>query len=175
MGDPESCYYFAYGSNLLQKRMHVNVPSATRSAIGKINNYRLDFARYSKRWHGCSATIVPHNGYEVWGAIWEISAEDLPSLDLQEGVHQNIYFRFNTNVKLPDGTTKECYVYEQVNKPTTHFKLCEFPADRQPSHVYKDVIVKGAEESKLPDFYQKLLQSVLCNGYKGDVDLKLVE
>ncbi|XP_031356012.1 gamma-glutamylcyclotransferase-like isoform X1 [Photinus pyralis] len=192
MCEAKRCYYFAYGSNLLQTRMHVNVDSATRAGCGKLMNYRLDFFRYSKRWHGCSATIVPHNGYEVWGAIWEIDVQQLSSLDLyvsaifqfqvsdtlhfsQEGVHQNIYFRFNAPIFLPDGSTKTCYVYQQVAEPSTHYKLTQFPADRQPSYVYKDVIVRGAAEAKLPEVYQELLRGILCNDYKGSVDLQLIE
>lgn len=173
--EDKRCFYFAYGSNLLQTRMHVNVPSATRAGCGKLMNYRLDFFRYSKRWHGCSATIVPHNGYEVWGALWEIDAEQLPSLDFQEGVHQNIYFRFKAHIFLPDGSTKKCYVYQQVKEPRTYHKLTQFPADRQPSYVYKDVIVRGAAETKLPEVYQELLRGILCNDYKGSVDLQLIE
>ncbi|KAK4873395.1 hypothetical protein RN001_015424 [Aquatica leii] len=165
---PDTFAYFAYGSNLLAKRMHLNNPSAIRIGVGRLNNYRLDFTRYSKRWHGCSATIVPHNGYFVWGALWEVSMKDLPNLDRQEGVHQSIYHRFLINAELLDGSVKECYVYEQVTNPTLHYKLKELPLDRQPSQLYKDTITKGASESKLPDKYQELLLSIACNNFNGD-------
>jgi hypothetical protein len=35
--------------------------------------YILDFGGpYSSMWGGCPATVVPHTGKWVWGAIWEI-------------------------------------------------------------------------------------------------------
>jgi gamma-glutamylcyclotransferase len=73
--------YFAYGSNLLTKRIHINNPSAVRVGIGKLMNYQLDFAKYSERWRGASATIVKSDKRHVWGAIWEIGLEHMESLD----------------------------------------------------------------------------------------------
>ncbi|KAF5299669.1 hypothetical protein FQA39_LY11464 [Lamprigera yunnana] len=155
--------------------MHINNPSATRIGIGKLNGYRLDFLRYSQRWRGCTASIVPQDGYGVWGALWEVNLKDLPNLDKQEGVHQQIYHRFLTRVEMPDGTLIECYTYEQVNKPTSSHKLSELPENRQPSRLYKETIVNGAEESKLPEEYQTLLQQIACNDFNEIVDLTVPE
>lgn len=90
--------YFAYGSNLLADRIHINNPSAKRAGIGKIEvnkftlfniayrlvslqGYELDFITFSKRWRGNSATIVNRPGSHVWGALWEINNEDMVALD----------------------------------------------------------------------------------------------
>lgn len=73
--------YFAYGSNLLMQRIHINNPSAKRAGIGKLKNYRLDFNTYAARWRGAVATIVPTKDSYVWGAIWEIEQKDMASLD----------------------------------------------------------------------------------------------
>lgn len=91
-------FYFAYGSNLWSKRIHINNPSAVRVGIGKLKvrkimqkqtikvyldyqDYKLDFVTYSKRWRGASATIIPYKGNHVWGALWELDKVDLPNLD----------------------------------------------------------------------------------------------
>lgn len=101
--------YFAYGSNLLAQRIHINNPSAMRAGIAKLkvskqhctyNNstilylystlinfsfsmkdYRLDFVRYSRNWKGAAATIVQSSGDHVWGALWEINNDHMESLD----------------------------------------------------------------------------------------------
>lgn len=165
--------YFAYGSNLLSKRIHINNPSAVRVGTGKLHNYRLDFNRFSKRWHGCSATIVPHQGYHVWGALWEINFKDLPHLDRQEGVHSNIYFRLEVDVELPNGQLQRCFVYEQCDNPKEHIKFTAFPKERRPSQVYLNTILVGARESQLPDEYQTILQKIPHNGFNENVDLSL--
>ncbi|RZF43900.1 hypothetical protein LSTR_LSTR007236 [Laodelphax striatellus] len=74
--------YFAYGSNLLQQRIHVANPTAIFRTIAKLQDYRLDFGPlYSNRWQGCAATIVPHEKSHVWGVLYEIDNKDLPNLD----------------------------------------------------------------------------------------------
>jgi len=32
-------------------------------------------------WGGCPATVVPHTGKRVWGAIWEIEHSYISNLD----------------------------------------------------------------------------------------------
>ncbi|KAJ8920297.1 hypothetical protein NQ315_011958 [Exocentrus adspersus] len=51
--------YFAYGSNLLEQRIHIQNPTAVRHDIGKLKDYQLDFITFSRRWKGASATIIP--------------------------------------------------------------------------------------------------------------------
>uniref|UniRef100_A0A8D9B9F5 gamma-glutamylcyclotransferase n=1 Tax=Cacopsylla melanoneura TaxID=428564 RepID=A0A8D9B9F5_9HEMI len=92
--------YFAFGSNLNSKRIHVNNPSAKRKGVGLLKNYRLDFNRYSERWKGSVATVVPDQDEEVWGALWEIDVKDMDNLDRQEGVERNIYRVFHPTIHL---------------------------------------------------------------------------
>ncbi|CAH2050644.1 unnamed protein product, partial [Iphiclides podalirius] len=73
--------YFAYGSNLLKKRIHINNSSATFIGIGRLDEHQLDFMRYSDHWRGASATIVPLKGHHIWGAIWRLHNNDLKTLD----------------------------------------------------------------------------------------------
>lgn len=165
--------YFAYGSNLLQKRIHINNPSAERTGIGKLNNYRLDFITYSNRWKGASATIVPRKEICVWGAIWEIDNEHMSSLDDQEGVNQKIYFPIIVDIELSDGTFEQCRVYQQHATPEFCENIQDIPHKRQPSEIYLKTIILGAKESDLPKFYQEFLQKIPHNGYSGNVELAL--
>lgn len=93
-----SFYYFAYGSNLLTKRIKVNNKTAIRVANGLLTNFRIDFADsaadekyYSPTWNGSPATIIPQTKSSVIGVIWSIKKKDLAMLDRQEGVEVGIY------------------------------------------------------------------------------------
>jgi len=44
-------------------------------------------------------------------------------------------------------------------------------ADRRPSPQYLDMIVKGAEEHQLPEYYIEKLTSIEHNGYAGRIAL----
>lgn len=45
-------------------------------------DYRLDFGGpYSDTWCGHPATVVPHEGKHVWGAIWEVDNSNILDLD----------------------------------------------------------------------------------------------
>ncbi|KAK4872974.1 hypothetical protein RN001_015003 [Aquatica leii] len=164
--------YFGYGSNLLKERLERSV-KATRMGIGKIKDYRLDFDYFSKRWNGSVATIVPDSEREVWVAIWRIPKGGFKKIDKQEGVAENVYKRFKVNVEMPDGNTINGYTYMLTKNPDRYIPLNQLPNARQPSKSYMDVIVKGAEESGLPTFYQDMLKSVSHNDYDGQVHYEL--
>lgn len=165
--------YFAYGSNLLAKRIHINCPSASRAGIGKLVDYRLDFTMYAKGWKGAVATIVPTEGKTVWGAIWKIASEEMRKLDKQEGVDSGAYFPHEVDIELPNGGKLKCRTYQQSNQPKQYVKLSKLPVDRRPSPVYLNVIIEGARESDLPEYYQVFLQTIAHNEYKGEVNIGL--
>jgi len=165
--------YFAYGSNLLTKRIHINNPSAVKKDIGKLKNFRLDFITYSKRWRGASATIVPTENSHVWGVIWEIDNSNLPDLDRQEGVADDIYFPMNVGVETPRGDILQCRIYQQCNNPKEFVPAGELPKERRPSPIYLKTILKGASENGLPEDYIEFLDSIPHNGYIGDNDIGL--
>ncbi|KAI4497969.1 hypothetical protein M0802_006793 [Mischocyttarus mexicanus] len=163
--------YFAYGSNLLTKRIHYNNPTAVRKDIGCLKNYRLDFITYSKRWGGAAATIVPTENVSVWGAIWELDQCNLSTLDCQEGVNDNIYIPLTVDIETSTGAILKCRVYQQSKVPDNYIKPMFLPNERLPSPLYLEVIIKGAIESKLPDTYIKFLKMISHNGFKGKCEL----
>ncbi|XP_060528657.1 gamma-glutamylcyclotransferase-like isoform X1 [Cylas formicarius] len=168
----EKFLYFAYGSNLLSHRIHINNPSAVRRGIGKLNDYRLSFVTYSKRWGGCSATIVPKQSSVVWGAVWELDNCHRESLDRQEGVDKNIYIPISVQIELPEGGLTLCRSYRQTADPVDD-ALENLPLDFRPSEPYLKTIIKGAEESGLPSDYLDFLKTIPHNGYHGPVDVQM--
>ncbi|XP_026319713.1 gamma-glutamylcyclotransferase-like isoform X2 [Hyposmocoma kahamanoa] len=168
---PNTFLYFAYGSNLLKKRIHINNPSAEFLGIGKLEGHQLDFMGYSNRWGGCSATIVPTQGEHIWGAIWRLDNKDMPALDNQEGVGVKWYFPRTVPIILPDGTNVHCRTYQQTKNPPPRRPGENIPQDRLPSITYMDVIVKGAIECQMPDEYIELLKNIPNNGNKANEEM----
>ncbi|XP_063242880.1 gamma-glutamylcyclotransferase-like isoform X3 [Bacillus rossius redtenbacheri] len=162
--------YFAYGSNLLAQRLHINNPSAVRVAAAKLENYRLDFGTVpSRSWGGTPATIVPDDSEHCWGAVWEIDLADLPSLDRQEGVGEGLYFPRNVTVTSLDGERYLCRTYQLTETPPALGRNQTRPLESRPSYIYWQVIIQGARESGLPQEYIQKLNNIQHNGYNGTV------
>uniref|UniRef100_A0ABD2WPY5 gamma-glutamylcyclotransferase n=1 Tax=Trichogramma kaykai TaxID=54128 RepID=A0ABD2WPY5_9HYME len=168
---PGTFLYFAYGSNMLSKRIHINNPTAVQKHIGVLKDHRLDFIWFSKRWGGCASTVVPTFGSEVWGVVWEIDLCDLPALDWQENVQDNLYYRKNITVTTEAGENVDCYVYEQCVLPEEHVEPGSLPEDRQPSLIYLNTMINGAKEFNLPNGYIEFLKSFKHNGYNTTVEV----
>lgn len=160
--------YFAYGSNLMAARIHINNPTAVRVSKAKLVDYRLDFGYWSQRWKGAAATVVPDEGKYVWGAVWQLDRSDMENLDRQEGVSSNVYFPFEVEVETPDEQKLLCRCYQLCDTPTKLNPGQPVPEDRLPSELYLSVIIKGAQETGLPDDYIKQLKKISHNSYKGD-------
>ena len=158
--------YFAYGSNMLSKRIHINAPSATRIGIGRLDDYDLTFMTYVHSWKGAVATIVPRGDACVWGVIWNISVEHLAHLDRQEGVKHNFYFPLYVDVVLPDGTKRNCRTYMQTacKSHNSVLDVKNLPSNRRPSLKYLMVMIKGGQEANLPLDYQEYLNGIPHNG-----------
>jgi len=69
--------YFAYGANLSREGMAYRCPDAVPYQKFTLRGWRLDFAHH--------ATIVPHPGRSVEGALWKITEDCERSLDQFEG------------------------------------------------------------------------------------------
>ncbi|XP_057322480.1 gamma-glutamylcyclotransferase-like [Microplitis mediator] len=156
--------YFAYGSNLLKSRIKINNPSATLKDIGRIEDYRLDFVGYSNLWKGSPATIVETKNYHVWGAIWELNVDDIKHLDKQE----TDYHAFQVDVVNPDGKIYNCRVYQQIKCPEDNVKLENLPEIRRPALTYLKIIIKGALDCKLPNYYIDIIRKIKHNEFMDE-------
>ena len=137
-------------------------------SIGKLKDYKFVFAGPAGIvWGGSSATITESPGETVWGAVWEVTSEDISNLDQQECVHLDKYKRIELDIETDNGTIR-CHSY----------KMCPPECDMKgiPSHTYLKIIVAGAKEINLLPDYIAMLENMEHNGKKaGDNDLnKLV-
>ncbi|KAF1381612.1 hypothetical protein PFLUV_G00155770 [Perca fluviatilis] len=135
---------------------HIKNKKSTKS---NFKDYELNFGLWEKHvdnsWHGGVATIKSCPGAEVWGVIWIMSNENLPSLDNQEGVSQGKYSPLEVSVETENGLML-CRSYQMNN-----FHACP------PSPQYKQVVCLGAEQNGLPGDYLKRLKAIQTNNYTG--------
>ncbi|XP_019726487.1 gamma-glutamylcyclotransferase-like isoform X1 [Hippocampus comes] len=152
--------YFAFGSNMLKERLHLENPSATYLDTGRLKDYQLDFGVWGRgaenSWHGGVATIRESPGSEVWGVVWTLDRDHQDTLDKQEGIHVGIYSPLEVRVESSNHGEMLCRTYQMNN----------FHA-RPPSPQYKHVVCCGAEQNGLPDDYVGRLHAVKTNNYVG--------
>ncbi|XP_022130368.2 gamma-glutamylcyclotransferase-like [Pieris rapae] len=160
-------FYFAYGSNLWTFRIHMNNPTAEFVSIGYLDNYRLDFIRYSRFWGGPTATPVPTANARIWGVIWRLNVDNIASLDDQEGVDKDIYYVKHAEIITPYIGKFTCRIYEHTVIPLPRGDNDEIPIEFWPSWTYKEVILLGAEEHNLPEYYIENLKNIKHNSEQG--------
>jgi len=153
--------YFAYGSNLSLEQMQKRIGSKAK-VVGKayLENHRLGFTIYSKKtWKGGVADIVPEAGSKVWGAIYELSEEQLEKVDHYEGYKkhrdpkENFYNRTKVEVVDEKGVKQTCLTYQAKVADEKKRKYLY----HRPSEKYYEVIRKGGQDHGLPkEFFQHL-------------------
>ncbi|XP_014783098.1 gamma-glutamylcyclotransferase [Octopus bimaculoides] len=153
-------FYFAFGSNLLKERLLINNKTAVFKTVAKLENYHLKFAYKTSTWHGHAATIAESKDDVVWGVVYEMNTSNIDSLDKQEGVDKNIYRPIKVTVKSMNDVLYDCRTYQLLKR--------DFG---EPSPQYKDIIVRGALASGIPNDYIKFLKSIPDNGNKNKVPI----
>jgi len=145
--------YFAYGSNMSHDQISSRCPSQRFICVAELPGYKLAFTRYSPKRRCGVADIVPAPGASVWGALFEMSADDLDALDRHEGAHLSppAYVRAQVRVASPDGGVLEAITYEVFDKS---------PVEHVPSVHYLGLMIDGAHKWDLPDAYQEVLRRI---------------
>ena len=147
--------YFAYGSNLDQEQMTARCPCFKRVGIAKKLGFRLTFPRCSKKQKGGVASIEESEGDVVWGALYELTREDVRRLDKKEGVNSGAYRKLpGFEVIRLNGTPVQAYTY--IANKCGSFK---------PHRCYLCQIIKGAQKWGLPPAYIEKLKHI---PYKED-------
>ena len=138
-------YYFAYGSNMVTKRLCSRVPSAKVIGRARLLNKRMVCNKKSIDGSG-KANLVDSPGDAAWGVLYEVNTEELSKLDRAEGGYQ----RLTVQVLTDEGDPIESEVYIST-------KLTTEPT---PYDWYKDLIINGACEHELPREYLKYLMQL---------------
>lgn len=140
--------YFAYGSNLDDVQLRQRCPGATLETVGTLQDFRLEFTVRSAGWDAGAADVVEYPGGRVWGLVFDLTDEDLESLDRFEGYPEH-YGRFVARIDTLDGTL-DSWVYSAERKHA-------FVA---PSRRYIEIIRAAAVRHGFPDEYIRMLDEV---------------
>lgn len=136
---PNPHLYFAYGSNLDPEQMQWRCPDALAIGAARLDDWAW---RIGGRGY---ATVSPSLGSQVWGAIWNLSDEDLRTLDRYEGVASRLYRREPIIVMANDQPIETLIYIENYDDVGT------------PRGDYLEKILLGAEHFDLPrDWIQQL-------------------
>lgn len=122
--------YFAYGSNLNKVQMKKRCKDSVPVTKVKLHNYKLVFNRV--------ADIVKSKDGEVYGAIYEVSDEDIKCLDRYEG-YPRLYTKINVTIEDEFGEIYDAFVYVMV-----------FKGIMEPSESYYKIIKQGFIDWNLP-------------------------
>ncbi len=118
--------YFAYGSNLNKLQMKKRCQDSVPIIRAKLKGYKLIFNRH--------ADVVECENGIVYGAIYEVSGNDIKHLDKYEGFPR-YYTRKDITVEDDDGKNYECFVYVMTKTGTL-----------LPDKLYYDVIKQGYKD-----------------------------
>ncbi len=136
-------YYFAYGSNMNQEQMKKRCPNSRFIKRAYLEGYRFVYDGYSSTRKGAVANIIEKEGSLVWGALYEITQDELSELDKWEG-YPKAYDRYKILVKDDQGKEYKAWVYLRDPKEPG-----------QPSEEYRKRVYEGAKQCNLPDEYIK--------------------
>ena len=145
-------FIFAYGSNMDWGQMRERCPSAQYVCAAKLINHHLAFTRKSKN-RGCGVSdVLPAEGQDVWGVVYQILDAEMPDLDKKEGINSKSYVRRAGTVDR-DG---------EESKPMAVEIYFAVPEDNPPlpNQEYKNLIVSGAKRWNLPTDYITELENI---------------
>lgn len=147
-------HYFAYGSNMSIRRLRARVPSAKPLGVGALEKHRLRFHKVGFRDGSakCDASETGILDHVVYGVVYRIPDNEKPRLDGIEGLGQG-YREKGVAVRLEDGSRIEAFTY------------CATLVDPalKPFDWYKEHVLRGARENRLPKDYIALIEATECD------------
>jgi gamma-glutamylcyclotransferase (GGCT)/AIG2-like uncharacterized protein YtfP len=157
--------YFAYGSNLLPKRIEQRVGPLTSIGAAILPNQKINFSKISTDGSG-KCTIVPCRRQNVHGVVYELSLRAKALLDEIEGIgkgYQSVLYKI-------DGFG-ECFAY--VAEPAY------IDENIKPYEWYKQLVLQGCQFHRFPKTYIKRIQSYESipdlNQLRSDNNLRLIK
>lgn len=139
--------YFAYGSNLNLEQMGQKCSITPQAlCIARLPGYKISFRGYSSFWDGALETVIPDDHSQVWGVLYQMTADQWRELDSQQDVRDDgtgTYFHYPVEVS----TEQQCLVAASIYKKAVEGQV------ECPSTEYLKTIVQGATKQKLPAAY----------------------
>ena len=140
--------YFAYGSNMLTRRLRdpSRAPSAVACGMAVAPGFVVRFHKMGADGSGkCTLVALAGESEAAHGVLYDVSDADCAKLDRVEGVHTGGYVRRSVELRLPDDRTAAAMTYVAGAQYVD--------ASRVPFDWYRDLVVAGAIEHGLPVSY----------------------
>jgi len=142
---------FAYGSNMNINRLKKRVPSANKICTASLDGYSFAFNKKSKDGSVKGNIEQTNNANDkVWGVVFEIDEKEKKKLDDAEGLGKG-YNETMVNVLGADRQLINVQVYIADSDAIDN--------SLHPYDWYKEYVVSGAKENKLPESYINKLES----------------
>ena len=140
--------YFAYGSNMLTRRLTApgRAPSAVACGVARAPGFAVRFHKVGADGSGkCTLVATSHDAEAAFGVLYDVADADAANLNQAEGVHTGGYVRRNVNLQLSAGRAASAMTYVAGER--------HVDASRDPFDWYRDLVVAGAIEHGLPPRY----------------------
>ena len=140
---------FAYGSNLLTRRLRERAPSARRVCIACLPGHELRWHKLGRDGSGkCDAYATGDEADLLWGVVYRLALHDKQALDRAEGLGNGYQQKL---VQLHAGTrVVEAMVYIATRTAP----------DLAPYDWYKAFVSHGAVEHQLPHEHRSRIEAV---------------
>lgn len=145
-----SILYFAYGSNLYTPRLRFRVPDCRHLGIATLRRHQLRFHKRSIDGSAkCDAFQTIFDDDFVLGALFEIPESQKGALDRAEGLGGG-YLEKSVTVEGTGGVTEAVTYVADQSAITTSL---------QPYGWYRDFVLRGAAEHRLPlDYVRRFIE-----------------
>ncbi|MBY0551955.1 MAG: gamma-glutamylcyclotransferase [Candidatus Obscuribacterales bacterium] len=138
--------YFAYGSNMLTRRLARRCPSARPLGVAFVEGKQLTFSKVSKDGSG-KCHLEPVGNGRVYGVLFSIATSEKAKLDAAEGLGHG--YREDLIDVSANGAPVAATAYIATNTD----------AALLPYHWYKEFVLQGAIEHQLPAASIALIQA----------------
>jgi hypothetical protein len=149
--------YFAYAAHLNPAHLTPHAPGHKTVGVARLTGHRLIFPRYSRVWNGATASVAASADDVVFGALYELSPDDVPVLHYHQGYDPSGPPELNEHV------FREIAVRRVgLSEPVSAWTYLAVPDNSEalPSRDYLTAMVDGARYHGLPRAYIAVLSNV---------------
>ena len=132
---------FIYAENLHPNQLKRRAPEHKFLFKAYLPDHTLHFPRFSSQWRCGLGSITPSPGERVWGAVFELTDEDLKILDAYDGEVPEGAFRHLEVTVMTEDEQKELVTTHAAN-PIGKFRVKD---------DYLDFVRKGIKHWDLPE------------------------
>ena len=132
---------FIYADNLNPTQLKRRAPEHQFLFKAYLPDHTIHFPRFSSQWRCGLASVTPSPGERLWGAVFELTDEDLKILDAYDGEIPEGAFRHLEVTVMTEDEQKELVTTHAAN-PIGKFRVKD---------DYLDFVRKGVKHWDLPE------------------------